>query len=146
MTHRAESILAAVTTLLTTPGLPTTGSNVVRDRVWSVDATVAASLSVEMGGEDPASEPNIQFQDEQLEVVIVSRVKAAQGSLATQLNKVAAEVYAALQASTNLGLAYVHRIRWAGRSRPQTEHEEKGVAMQEMRFTVNYRHSVTSTE
>lgn len=142
MTHRAESILAAVTTQVT--GLATTGSNVVRGRVYPTGA--AAALSVDMGDESPPAALNMQFQDALLTVEITAHVKTASGGLDTALNQIAAEVYAAIFDDRTLGLAYVIDTRWQGRDRPERDQLEKPAAEQTLRIVVHYRHSATSTE
>lgn len=142
MTHRAESILAAVKTAVT--NLTTTGTRVVRGRVFAVGTLPA--LSVDMGSELPVDESNMAFQDELLEVAITSYVKGTQGTTDTEHNTIAAEVYAALMADRTLGLGYVHTTRWLGRLAPRRDNAEQAVSQQEMRIEVHYRHSHTSAE
>jgi hypothetical protein len=142
MTARAESILDAVVTLVT--GLTTTGSRVTRGRTYAVPAEPA--LAVDMGGEVPAGDPNMAYQDEYLDITVTAYAKGAQGTTDTTLNQIAAEVYAAVMASRQLGLAYVHDTRWMGRSEPQREPSDQVASAQELRFRVHYRHSYASME
>ncbi len=140
--HRAESILSAFTTLVT--GLTTTGSRVIRGQAMPVET--APALSVNMGGEEPASPPNVAYQDELLEIIVTAYVKGAHGGTDTTLNTVAAEVYSAVMATRQLGLAYVHDTRWQGRTAPQREQADQTVSSQDLRFIVHYRHAFSSTE
>ncbi len=142
MTHRAESVLVAFTTAVT--GLTTTSTRVVRGRAIPVET--APALSVNMGSEEPASPLNMAYQDELLEVVVTAFVKGTHGGTDTTLNTIAAEVYAAIMASRQLGLAYVHDTRWQGRGAPQREQADQTVSSQELRFIVHYRHSSSSAE
>lgn len=141
MTHRAESILAAVTTTVT--DLTTTGSNVVRGLVYPRDVDYA--LSVDMGPEIPIKEPNASYQDCYLEVQITAYVKDT-GGVDTALNKIEAEVYAAMMADYTQGLDYVQNTQWMGRESPNREAMEKKSAIQTTVYRIYYRHSYTSAE
>lgn len=142
MTHRAESILAAVTTTVT--GLTTTGAHVSRGRAYPTDQD--AALTVNMGADTPVGSPNMAFQDMDLDVEIIAHCKTADGALDTTLNAIAAEVYAAMLADLTQGLGYVLDTRYAGREAPFRDREEKPVASQVSRYVIRYRHSYTSTE
>ncbi len=142
MTDRAESILVAFTTAVT--GLTQTGANVVRGRVYPVDALPA--LTVNMGSEEPTTDPNISHQNEFLEIEVTAYVKDNAG-VDTALNKIRAEVYAAVMADHTLGLGYVENTTWEGRDAPgRSGGMEVKAAWQTMIFRVHYQHSYTSTE
>ena len=140
--HRAEEILSAVVTALT--GLATTGASVERDRVYPAQSCPA--LSIEQGGEEPIQgRENMQFQDSALEVEVAVYVKSQ--SLNTQLNQIKAEVYAALMANRQLGLAYVYDLQWLGDTAPEPNRDSDSPTTKcSMRFAVAYRHSLTSKE
>jgi hypothetical protein len=144
MTHRAESILSAITTTLT--DLTTTGEDVARGHVYPFMDEVENALTVSMSGETPFSPPNMAYQDEVLRVEITAHTKAADETLDTALNVIAAEVYAAMLADQTQGLAYVIDTRWQGRQPPQRDIAEKPVTTQVLQFDIIYRHSYTSTE
>ncbi|WP_299077929.1 hypothetical protein [uncultured Paraglaciecola sp.] len=144
MTNRAETIMAAIAPLLT--GLTTTGANVQRSRAWPVDALPA--LTIQQGsntvneGEDEVFGAILRT----LEFSVISQIKGI-SLLETQLNQIAAEVYAALTADRKLGLAYVFDVRLVGDSEPELEAEQdEPTARQTMTWRVVYEHSETSTE
>lgn len=142
MAARSESILVAFLAAVT--GLPTTAARVVRSRVYPTDSPPA--LSVNMGQEVPAGDPDMAEQDELLDIEVIALVKDTAG-LDTELNTIAAEVYAAITADRTLGLGYVLDTTWAGRSEPdRVDTLEKPATAQSMFFTVHYRHSYTSME
>lgn len=140
--HRAESILSAIQTILT--GLGTTGNSVERDQVYPPQTPPA--LSISQGEESPlGGVTNIQFQDAALAVEVTIYVKAANYN--SQLNQIKAEVYAALMATRNLNLAYVIDTIWSGDTAPEASGDAEQKTMRAtMRFTVAYRHSITSKE
>lgn len=142
MTDRAESVLVAFTTAVT--GLTQTGARVVRGRVYPVD--VVPALTVNMGGEQPVNQPNTTYQDEYLDVEVMAYVKD-NASVDGALNKIRAEVYAAILADYTLGLEYVLDTQWMGRDAPNRSGEmENKSARQTMNFRVHYRHSYLSSE
>lgn len=144
MTHRAESILAAITTAVT--GLTSSGTNVVRGRVNAFDVNVTHGLTVSMADENPPIDRNLAYQDEALNVAITAHVKAADGQLDTELNKVAAEVYTAMFVDYKFGLDYVINTTWEGRTPPLRTQGEKPTAEQDLNFQITYRHSYGSPE
>lgn len=140
MTHRAEAILAAITTKVT--GLVTTGSNVVRGRVYPNNAT--AALSVDMGQERIVGEPNVATVDVLLDIDITAHAKSATGALDTALNQIHLEVEAALMADVTQGLPYVKNTIWAGRDKPDRGIAEKNLGEQTITYTIHYRRPRTS--
>lgn len=143
MTHRAESILDAVETALT--GLTTTGSNVTRGRVWPIDTLPALTIAK---GVDQAHD-----DDESLETLIremtVSVVCSIQqsGNPETNLNAIAAEVYAALRADPTLGLAYVYDTSLIGDDEIETDDtQDIRVARMVSTWRVVYDHSKADAE
>lgn len=142
MTARSESIAAAFTTAVT--GLTTTATRVVRGRVYPTD--VLPALTVNMGEEQIAEQPDMAEQDEFLTIDVTILVKDT-ATLDTALNQIVAEVYAAIMADRTLGLAYVHDTAWMGRGAPdRVADAEKPVAQQTLVFRVHYRHSYSSME
>jgi hypothetical protein len=139
--HRAETILNAIETALT--GLTTTGANVERGRVYSVDIT--PSLSIEMGN-DEAILTNFSKQDRALDVVITSYTKST-ANTETQSNAIRAEVYAALMNDRTLGLSFVSNIFLENDLSPQLSGEGgERISTQALNYIVNYRHSLTNAE
>lgn len=143
MANRAESILAAVATVLT--GLATTGANVERSRAWPVSALPA--LSVLQGANAVVDDdPELDVVGRRLDVAVISHVQAV-GVLETTLNQIAAEVFAALRADETLGLAYVFDVVPEGDDAPELEAEQdQPTARQVLNWSVLYEHSETSTE
>ncbi len=139
--HRAESILAAVTTAVS--GLATTGANVLRG--YGVQLPGLPGLVVKMGADESIAGFSVSIVARRLEVEIEARVKQAADS-DTVLNQVRAEVYAALMADPRLGLAYVvdtvHQVDAA----PDDKDLTAAVVRQVMTFSVDYRHSYQSAE
>lgn len=138
MTHRAESITAAVVTTVT--GLTTTGTRVFRGRVRTVET--APAITVSMGGDDIVPEQSAyprQYRD--LHIKITSHVENNTAP-DTQLNLIREEVYNALLADRTLGLAYVIDIALIGDDEPELSGEaEKITGSQQMNFVVKYFHS-----
>lgn len=144
MTHRAETILNTVETLLT--GLATTGSQVTRGRVWPVDAFPAISI---FKGADRRDELD-DILDEFLTRVLTINIEihtTATGNPETQLNQVAAEVFAALAADKTLGLAYVFNTLLEADDEPIIDDsQDTPVASMISTWNINYQHSLTSAE
>lgn len=141
MTHRAEEIMAAVTTTVT--GLTTTGDRVERGRVRNVET--APALSVEMGADDVNPErstyPKIARD---LNIKIFIYVKR-NSSPDTQLNLIREEVFAAIMADTTLGLIFVTDTESIGDDEPElTGESEQITGKQQMNFVVKYTHSWTN--
>ena len=143
--HRAESILQSVETTLT--GLTTTGTNIQRGRVYPIETTPA--LSVYMGSDDTSGDygaTNVGFVDRVLEVIIRSHIKLT-STLDTDLNKIRAEVYAAMMADYTLGLSYVINTWLVSDAQPSLSADsEQPTATQDMTYRVHYRHSYASAE
>lgn len=141
MTHRAESILAAVQTNLT--GLATTGANIKRGRVWPTDVRPALSI---FKGEDSAGDDSLDPLDRELSIEIHIHTKQT-GNPETHLNSIAAEVFAAMTADISQGLAYVFNTELEGDSAPEIEDaQDLPVARMVSTWVVTYEHSATSTE
>lgn len=138
MTHRAEQIMATVLTTVT--GLTTTAARVQRGRVRSIET--APALSIEMGSDDVAidrsSYPNIERD---LNIKITIYVKENDNPEA-EMNLIREEVYAAIMATPQLGLAYVVDTMPIGDEEPElTGEADKILRKQQMNFIVMYRHS-----
>lgn len=141
--HRAETILQAVETALT--GLATTGTNVQRARVRTVETPPA--LSIEMGSDDIAfdrsSYPRVERD---LNVQVIAHVKN-NTSIDSDLNQIRAEVYTALITDRTLGLTFVTDTESIGDDEPEITGEgEKVNARQQLNFVVKYRHSWSDAE
>lgn len=142
MTHRAESIIGAMTTAVT--GLVTTGNNVVRGQVYPL--STFPGLAVDMGPEIPVGDANVAYQDQHVDINIVAYVQDNDG-VDTVLNQIRSELYAAIMANRTLGLLYVIDIECLGRATPErTDQLEKKSAKQESTYRVYYRHSYADAE
>lgn len=141
MTHRAESIIEKVVTAVT--GLTTTGANVIRGMTASQD--INNFLSVDMGAEQAIGDPNVSYQDCYLDVEITAHARLT-SNVDTQLNKIHAEVYAALMATPQLALSYVFDTRWMGRSSVERNVAQQKLGQQTAVYRVHYRHSYASAE
>lgn len=141
--HRAESILNAFTTALI--GLSTTGSNVVRGRVWAVE--FSPSLTIYKGS-DIASENSEVLDNLARELSIsVEMHYNATGNPETTLNQMAAEVYAAINADVTLGLSYVYDCIFVGDDEPEIEAgQDLPVGRMVSQWIVEYDHSKASAE
>ena len=140
MTHRAESIMAAVETAIT--GLTTTGARVVRARVRTVEN--APALSLEQGADDVNPElSNYPKLARELNIKIFAHVKD-NDTADTNLNLIREEVFSAMMADRTLGLAYVVDVDLIGDDEPEfTGDSDQIVGRQQMNFVVKYRHSWT---
>lgn len=140
MTHRAETIMDAVETVLT--GLTTTGARVQRTRVRTVET--APALSIEQGGDDvneDASSFPLRARD--LNVKIIAHVENNTAP-ETQMNLIREEVYNAMLTDNALGLTYITDIELIGDDEPEfTGEGEKISGKQVMNYVVKYRHSWT---
>ncbi len=141
--HRAEQILQAVAATLT--GLPTTGANVQRARVY--EAATLPALTIGMGADEvvEGSDANLAFVDRLLTVQVTALVKSA-GVLDTTLNQIRSEVWQAMMADRSQGLAFVLDTLPQGAQAPEIEPLEQGVARQVSEFVIHYRHSITNPE
>ena len=75
MTHRVETVMAAVVT--TVMGLTTTGTSVYRGNPYSVEASKLPCLHVEMGSENKTQEYAHGEADWDLDVAITATVRAS---------------------------------------------------------------------
>ena len=142
MTHRAETILNAVSVALT--GLATTGANVQRFRAWPVTNLPALTI---LKGADQASDGVAPINSIGRQLVVVIRVSVkGTGVLETNLNQIAAEIFAALKADYTLGLSYVYDLELISESEPAIDEQDEPVAYQDSIYQITYEHSATSAE
>lgn len=141
--HRAETIMQAVETTLT--GLATTGTNIERTRIRT--SRTQPAISIEMGSDDQMFDRSAYPKvDRDLQVTIISYVKN-NAQAEQQLNQIRAEVFAAMVADRTLGQTFVIDVENTGDSQPTFSGEaDKIVAVQELNYTIKYRHSWTSAE
>lgn len=143
MTHRAESILDALTVAVT--GLTTTGANVARGRTYPV--SVRPALSV-FKGEDNVSEAEIELPTvlREMRVSVAIHVHET-GNLETALNAIAAEVFAALKSNRTLGLSYVYDTDLIGDDEPEIDDSlDLPTGRMVSNWQVVYEHSEASAE
>lgn len=140
--HRRETILAAIATALT--GLATTGSRVYRDQTYTVNALPALAI---VQGEDVATDAQVYPHVDRTLSVRVEAFAEHASTVATTLNQIEAEVYAALIGSSAWRPAGVEDVRMVGASEPELVEDADaptgGIIIQ---FAVRYRHDEASTE
>jgi len=141
MTHRAENIMDAVTTTVT--GLTTTGTRVVRGRVYSVET--APALTVEMGSDFVDRETSDFVNANRTLVVKITAIVKANSEPDSQLNTIREEVYNALLADRTLGAtAGVIDVWLDTDDEPELSSEaDQTIGKQQMNYMVKYRHSYT---
>ena len=145
--HLREQLMAAVTTNLT--GLSTTGSNVTRGRVYSIDEDNLPHLSIFQGDDFPVVPDNEQegtylylWQD--LQVFIEVTVDASSGVLETTLNQIHKEITIALTADVTQGISECFNTIEMGATIPELSGErKKRTAIMELEFMLRYRRSRT---
>lgn len=143
MTHRAESILDAFETVLT--GLPATGNNIARARVWPVPTLPAITI---YKGVDSASDTDDILPSIVREMVVNIEIHISdQGNPESALHQVASEIYGAIRADYTLGLSYVFDCSIVGDQAPEIEDsQDLPVARMVSEWRVLYEHSKTDTE
>lgn len=141
--HIREHALVAITTLLT--GLITTGANVTRGRVYSIDEADLPHLSIVQGNEDPIIPDN---EDEavfihayySVEVKVQITINASSGVLETILNLICKEISDAINVDTTLGVnGVVDTIELGTSQLENTGEKEKRTAQAEMLWVIRYR-------
>ena len=117
----------------------------IRDRVRTVET--APALSVEMGADDVNPDlSSFPTKTRDLNVKIVAHVKD-NTTYDNDLNKIRAEVYAAIMADVTFGLDYVIDTDLIGDDEPEfTGDADQISGRQVMNYVVKYRHSWTDTE
>ena len=139
---RAEQIVVAVLAKVT--GLTTTGTRVVRGRVYAIETTPA--LTVAQGSDTPieARTGSSVYLDSELDITITAHVKSSSTQIDTFLNLIRKEVYIALMADVTQGLSFVYLTEPKGASAPTLSGDaDKPTAVMDMTFTFRYRHSYT---
>lgn len=139
MTHKAETILAGIKTLLT--GLTTTGNNISRNPVYAWAEEELPALSVNMGPDTIITESSRNDRIySQLQVRITAHCAATQASHPdTTLNQIRLEVTQALMADHTLGVAWVIDINEQETSEPEFSGDtEVPRARQTFNYAVNY--------
>jgi hypothetical protein len=140
MTHRAESILSAVVTNVTS--LTTTGTRVHRGRVYAI--TDFPALSVYQGEDRVIGQYSQAKYDCELTVLIEALVKTSSSQVDTVLNTIREEVVEALQADYTQGLAYVLNTVEGDSSAPELSGDgDQPSAMLRMEWKFHYRRSRT---
>lgn len=142
MTHRAETILETLETVLT--GLSTTGARVKRGRVWNVPAVPA--LTIRKGADVVSADPSLETELRDLDVIIEIHTKQT-GNPETALNAIAAEVYAALGADHTLGFDWVFSVELVGDDAPEDDDgKELPAGRLASNWRIQYEHSYVSAE
>lgn len=140
--HRAEQIMAAITTAVT--GLTTTGANVRRGQLYPFGDDQTAALTVAQGPAEMLDDQPHRMKTVRLEVQIIIHVKSSTTLVDSLINQISKEVYIALMADRTLGLAFVIDSDWTGQTEPEQDIDsEAATARAAMQFAVLYRHSLT---
>lgn len=140
--HRAEQIMAAVTTAVT--GLATTGANVERGRLYPLGSDQAAALTVSQGPSQNLDDQPMRLKTVRLEYQIIAHVKTTSTAIDSTINQIAKEVYMALQADRTLGLAFVIDNDWTGNTDIEQDTDSEAITARcGFQFAVMYRHSLT---
>jgi hypothetical protein len=105
LTHRAETLIAKVTEVVT--GLSTTSDRVYRGRAYPLGKDQDPALLVYQGADEPQSLHSQTLLDSLLTVRVEARVRSASDQLDTLLNRIREEVTVALQADYLQGLTFV---------------------------------------
>jgi hypothetical protein len=138
MPHVAESIVLAVKTELT--GLTTSGANVFDSRVYDLQDAELPALLIEQGDEE-VEQTNVQGDLERtLTITVAATVKQAAGYRST-LNKMRAEVEAALDAGMAPGqplAGLCQDLVLAGTTMEASGEGEKPAAKAVMTFVATY--------
>lgn len=140
--HRAEQIMDAFTATVT--GLATTGTNVVRDRVYPIGAGVDNGLSVYMGIDDPASrdDQSWNIHNSFLDIRIDMQVRLSSSTdISQQLNLIRKEIVVALQADPTLGLSFVVDLIEGIAAAPMEGVADQPIWLQAFNWTVHYERS-----
>lgn len=128
----------------TLKGLLTTGTKVDRDRVYDVDVSTGAALSVYMGIDTPDELSNMSLLDSTLEFQVVSHVKVNSiNYTSTTLNKIRKEVHFAFMANQTLGLSFASDLTPGIADAPIYDRGENPTAKQTLNWSIRYRHSYT---
>jgi len=145
MTHRAETILSTIETLLT--GLATTGSNITRARAWPLSSDALPAITVFKSDDIRSEEDSVDdFLVRSLEVNISIHVRETT-NLETELNQIAAEIFAAMAADKTLGLEYVFNAFLIGDSEPIIEATQNvPLATMVSGWLISYQHTNESAE
>lgn len=148
MPHRVEGIMTTVVANLT--GLATTGANVVRGRVYPIEAGDLPALSVYMGPDEPIGDDgptNVQFQDSNLEIRVTAHVKTPSTQVDTLLTQIRREVHVAMMADYTQGLSYVMNTIPLGADEPDLSGEgEQPSATMDMNWLIRYRAPILDPE
>jgi hypothetical protein len=140
MTHRAETIVATVTTKVT--GLATTGARVFRGREYPLEAAGLPGLLVYLGPDEPVAEYSQTLIDSLLTIHILGVVKSITEQVDTTLNRIREEVAVALQADYTQGLSFVLDTREGESEEPDISNEgEQPAASLRLTWRFLYRRS-----
>lgn len=140
MTHRAESIVAAVLTKVT--GLTTTAARAFRGRVYPLQASELPAVFVYQGPDEITQHLLQGKLDSLLTVHVEAVAKSPTAQIDTTLNLIREEVTVALQADYTQGLAYVIDTREVGAEAPAlTGDGDAPSGTLRMTWQIHYRRS-----
>jgi hypothetical protein len=139
MTNRMESVMDALVTNL--DGLATTASRV--HRAFAVVPDLPALIVTQ--GADSVSTMEYGEVKRALNITVDARIKKS-ATADTELNAIAAEVYAALMTDPTQGLAYVERTEPVSSDGPTQKNLEESIVSQSLTFRVHYQHATKTLE
>jgi hypothetical protein len=143
VTHRAETLIAKVTEVVT--GLATTSDRVYRGRAYPLAKDQDPALLVYMGADEPQSLHSQTLLDSLLTVRIEARVRSASDQLDTLLNRIREEITIALQADYLQGLTFVLDTLEGEAAEPEFSTEgEQPIGRQVMTWKFLYRRNRTN--
>ena len=141
MTHRVETVMAAVVTTVT--GLTTTADNINRGNPYVIEASKLPCLHVEMGPENKFQEHVNGEVDWDLEVKITATVRQNE-NYEQLINTIREEVHIALRTDPTLGEAFIIDTDEAEPDRYEVNAAEKPTASQGLNWMVRYRRNINN--
>ena len=140
MTHRVETVMAAVVTAVT--GLTTTGANVNRGNPYNIESSKLPCLHVEMGTESKVQEYAHGEADWDLEVKVTGTVRDID-NYEQLINTIREEVHIALRTDYTLGETFIIDIEEADPDEYIIDGvAEKPTAEQGWNWVVRYRRNI----
>jgi hypothetical protein len=138
MTHRAESIIAAIAANV--GGLATTGANVFRGRAYPLADSELPALRIWQGPDEKLEDLGQTLTDWMLTVYVDVVVKSSSAAVDTLVNQIRAEVTVALMADYRQGLAYVLDTIEADAFEPDISNDaEQPAASMRLTWQIHYR-------
>lgn len=136
MTHRAEQIMAAMTTALT--GLATTGANVFRGRAYDLQRLEMPALLVFQGDDEIEDGSMFHRVRSALTVNLEAMVREPAAQVDETLNAIRLEVATAIAGSVNLGLGFEIAALEQAAERPEIDAGDAPTARMRIVWAISY--------